>query len=82
MISVQTISFHKNLRYFNSLHSIILYIEIDLARFNYKQNTPKKPLSNPNSLQFGIAQVQTKYSLTIIQPKILQLWHLLLDQLT
>jgi len=69
----QAISFHNNFKYSNSLHRIILYIEIDLARFNYKQNAPKKPLSNPNSLQFAIARGETKYSLTIIHPKILQL---------
>jgi len=56
MTPVQKLSLHKNLKYSNSLDSITPYIEIDLARFNYKQNAPKKPLSNPNSLQFDIAQ--------------------------
>ena len=69
----QATSFHNNFKYSKSLHSIILHIEIDLTRINYKQNALKKPLSNPNSLQFAIARAETKYSLTIIHPNILQL---------
>ena len=59
-IWTQTISFHCNLKYSNSLHTTILYTETNLASFKYKQNTPKKSLSNPNSLLFDIVQVQTK----------------------